>query len=58
MDGWDPLLGMQTTTTTTTTQAAVEQEDGAEAVGDPHLTTIHGEKFDLDQHHLSDGHGH
>jgi len=63
MDGWDPLLGMQTTTTTTTTQAVeieddvadpnVLPDDSAEAVGDPHLTTIHGEKFDLDQVHLS-----
>jgi len=63
LEGWDPLFGMQTTTTTTT-QAAVDieddvvdpnvlPEDSAEAVGDPHLTTIHGEKFDLDRRHLS-----
>lgn len=49
MDGWDPLLGFPPTTTTTTTPTL---EDSAEAVGDPHLTTIHGAKFDLDQHHL------
>jgi len=34
MDGWDPLLGMQTTTTTTT-QAALEPEDVPEEVLEP-----------------------
>jgi len=55
LENFDPLLGVIATTTTT---AQATLEDSAAAVGDPHMSTLHGETFDLDQHHLSRGHGH